>query len=108
MTIENLINEYTEQIKDLIADNEIEDIDTLNDLIWEMIDNDENVIYYHKAREISRIIGDFTPFDTSILTGERFENESQMAFENIYHLIYNKIDIENLLIAQLWSDWSQI
>ena len=99
MTINNLINEYTEQIKDLILDNEIKDIDTLNDLIWEMIDGDENVIYTYKAKQISDTIGQYDAFDTSYITGERFEDVSQMAFENIYHLIYNEIDIESLLIA---------
>ena len=99
MTLENLINEYTEQIKDLIADNEIEDIDTLNELIFEMIDNDENVIYIHKAKLISDTIGKYDAFDTSDISGERFEYWSQVAFENIYHLIYNEIDIESLLNA---------
>ena len=99
MTLENLINEYTEQIKDLILENEINDIDTLNDLIWEMIDGDENVIITHKAKQISVFIGRYDAFDTSDISGERFENWSHVAFENIYHLIYNEIDIESLLNA---------
>jgi hypothetical protein len=99
MTIENLINEYSEQIKELILDNEINDIDTLNDLIFQMIDSDENVIYTHKAKQISEIIGQYDAFDTSDISGERFENWSQVAFENIYHLIYNEIDLESLLNA---------
>ena len=99
MTIENLINEYTEQIKNLILDNEINDIDTLNDLILEMIDSDENVIYTYKAKQISEIIGQYDAFDTSYDTGERFSNWSDVAFENIYHLIYNEIDLESLLNA---------
>ncbi len=99
MTIENLINEYTEQIKDLILENEIKDIDKLNDLIYEMINMDENVIYTYKAKEISELIGGYDAFDTSDITGERFENWHQVAFENIYHLIYNDIDIESLLDA---------
>jgi hypothetical protein len=99
MTIENLINEYSEQIKNLILDNEIEYIETLNDLIFEMIDGDENVIYTHKAKQISETIGRYDPFDTSEETGERFENWSQVAFENIYFLIYEEIDLESLLSA---------
>ncbi len=97
MTNTNLINEYTEQIKGLILDNEIKDVDTLNDLIWEMIDSDENVVYTYKAKEISETIGQYDAFDRSEITGERFENWSQLAFENIYHLIYENIDIESLL-----------
>ena len=99
MTIENLINDYTEQIKDLILKNEINDIDTLNDLIFEMIDSDENVIYTYKAKQISETICQYDAFDTSYITGEKFDNWSQVAFENIYHLIYNEIDLESLLNA---------
>ena len=99
MTLENLINDYTEQIKDLILDNEIKDIDTLNDQILQMIDGDENVIYTYKAKEISEYIGQYDAFYTSDITGERFDNWSQVAFENIYYLIYENIDIESLLIA---------
>ena len=101
MTINNLINEYTEQIKDLILENEIKDVDTLNDLIWEMIDGDENVIYTYKAKQISETIGQYDAFDTSYITGERFDNWSQLAFENIYHLIYNEIDTEYILLESL-------
>jgi hypothetical protein len=99
MTNTNLINDYTEQIKELILHNEINDIDTLNDLIFEMIDSDENVIYTYKAKQISGIIGEYDAFDTSDISGERFNNWSQVAFENIYHLIYNEIDLESLLNA---------
>ena len=99
MTINNLISEYTEKIKDLIADNEIKYIEQLNDLIFEMVDNDANVIYTHKAKQISETIGRYDAFDTSEETGERFNDWSQVAFENIYYLIYEEIDIENLLNA---------
>ncbi len=99
MTINNLINEYTEQIKDLILDNEIKHIEQLNELIFEMVDNDENVIYTHKAKQISETIGRYDAFDTSEETGERFDNWSQVAFENIYYLIYEEIDLESLLSA---------
>jgi hypothetical protein len=97
MSRTDLINDYNEQIEDLILDNDIKDIDTLNDLIWEMIDSDENVIYTYKAKEISKLIGDYDAFDTSDMTGERFDNWSQVAFENIYHLIYENIDIDLVL-----------
>ena len=99
MTLENLINDYTEQIKDLILDNEIKDIDTLNDQILQMIGGDKNVIYTYKAKEISEYICQYDAFDTSDITGERFENWPQVAFQNIYYLIYENIDTESLLIA---------
>ena len=97
MNRKDLIDAYTEQIKDIIFNNEIKDIDTLNDLIFEMIDSDENVIYTYKAKEISELIGDYDAFDTSNMTGERFDNWSQVAFENIYDLIYENIDMDLVL-----------
>ena len=97
MSRADLINDYHEQIEDLILTEEIENVDTLHEFIFQMINDDENVIYTYKAKEISKLIGDYDAFDTSDMTGERFDNWGQVAFENIYHLIYENIDIDLVL-----------
>ena len=78
--------------------NSVKDIeDSLTDSIFEMIDSMQEVIYTYKAKEISKIIGLYDAFDTSDLTGERFDNWSQVAFENLYSFIYNEVDVFGLI-----------
>tara|TARA_R110002074_G_scaffold239417_1_gene411212 strand:- start:341 stop:676 length:336 start_codon:yes stop_codon:yes gene_type:complete len=102
-TKNELIQQMSEQITDIINEaseftNDFDDVqETVNDRIWEMIDGSEYVIYTHKAKEISKAINLYDAFDTSDITGERFANWSQVAFENLYALIYNEIDVTELI-----------
>ena len=108
MYIKNeLIEEMSEQITDIINEaseftNDFDDVqETVNDRIWEMINNSEYVIYTHKAKEISKTINLYDAFDISDITGERFADWSQVAFENLYSLIYNNIDVAELIETTL-------
>ena len=70
----------------------------LDDLIWQTIDGCQDVIYTYKAEQISQIIGTYSAFDTwDTVTGEKFENWSQVAFANIYDLIQEHIDIDFII-----------
>ena len=106
-TKNELINQMSEQITDIIKEaseftNDINEVqDTTNELIWEMIDNSQFVIYTHKAKEISKTINLYDAFDTSDITGERFADWSQVAFENLYAFIYNEIDVATLIETTL-------
>ena len=75
--------------------------ETVNDLIFQMIDGMQEVIYTYKAKEISEIIGIYDAFDTSDMTGERFENWSQVAFENIYELMIQTLSISQIIEKEL-------
>ena len=106
-TKNELIQEMTEQITDIINEaseftNDINEVqDTTNDRIWEMINDSEFIIYTHKAKEISYIINLYDVFDVSDITGERFSDWSQVAFENLYSFIYNEIDVAELIETTL-------
>ena len=104
MYIKNeLIEQMSEQITDIINEaseftNDFDDVqETVNDEIFQMINDSEFVIYTHKAKEISKTINLYDAFDTSDITGERFADWSQVAFENLYSLIYNEIDVNELI-----------
>jgi len=106
-TKNELINQMSEQITDIIKEaseftNDINEVqDTTNELIWDMINNSQFVIYTHKAKEISKTINLYDAFDTSDITGERFADWSQVAFENLYAFIYNEIDVATLIETTL-------
>ena len=106
-TKNELIEQMSEQITDIINEasefnNDINEVqDTVNDEIFQMIDNSEYIIYTNKAKEISKTIGLYDAFDTSDICGERFEGWSQVAFENLYALIYNEIDVAELIETTL-------
>ena len=103
--IETLENNIIEMVRYEINQNNldtVEDIeDAVNDEIFQMIDGMQEVIYTYKAKEISEIIGLYDAFDTSENTGERFENWSQVAFENIYELMNNEISISQIIEKEL-------
>ena len=102
-TKNELIEQMSEQITDIINEaseftNDFDDVqETVNDEIFQMINDSEFVIYTHKAKEISKTINLYDAFDTSDITGERFADWSQVAFENLYSLIYNEIDVNELI-----------
>jgi len=106
-TQNELIEQMSEQITDIIKEasefttdfDEVEE--TTNERIWEMIDNSQFIIYTHQAKEISKTINLYDAFDTSDITGERFDNWSQVAFENLYAFIYNNIHVNELIETTL-------
>lgn len=88
--------DYNEDI--VRMESEQDDIDDdLNDHIFEIINDSYYVIYTHAAKEVIEVLGYFDPFDIGDITGARFENYSQCAFENIYRLIYDDINPNILL-----------
>ena len=106
-TKNELINEMWGQITDIINEHSdftknFEDVsESVNNEIFQMIDNSEYVIYTNKAKEISKTIDLYDAFDTSDISGERFEDWSQVAFENLYAMIYNNIDVDGLIKTTL-------
>ena len=106
-TKNELIEQMSEQITDIIKEAseftiDFDDVqETVNDEIFQMINDSQFVIYTHKAKEISKTINLYDAFDTSDITGERFDNWSQVAFENLYSLIYNNIDVSELIETTL-------
>tara|TARA_R100001015_G_C4621420_1_gene178604 strand:+ start:683 stop:1096 length:414 start_codon:yes stop_codon:yes gene_type:complete len=75
--------------------------DSIQDMLHEIIDGCEDVIYTHNAKKISDIIGKYDAFGTWDVTGERFNNWMQVAYANIYDLIQEEIDIEKLIVECL-------
>ena len=115
-TENELLQQMSEQITDIIKEQieyvtlsdwgtvyetaeEIEE--SVNDEIFQMINDSEYVIYTHNAEEISKTISLYDAFGTSDITGERFDNWSQVAFENLYAFIYNEIDVAELIETTL-------
>ena len=98
-------NEWSQFV---IGDDKYNFIRRVDELIWEYIDGDEDVIYTYNAKEISKIIGTYDCFDEWDLTGEQFKNWSQCAFANIYDLIQDNICIEKLIRQELINDTLQL
>ena len=93
---------------DFIAGNDKDEFITkVDELIWEAIDGDQDVIYTYNAKEISGIIGTYDCFDEWDLTGEQFKNWSQCAFANIYDLVQENISVEKLIRQELINDTLQ-
>ena len=105
-TIINIIDDVIEydfnkmSTTDLIL-NKDDIAEKVEEQLWQTIDGCEDVIYYYKAEKISNVIGLYNAFDTSDMTGQQFNNWCECAFENIYTLIYNEIDINNLIIDSI-------
>lgn len=117
MTRHAIIEDWKQTINDLIqelhtynfTDLKLDDLNysfnlddfraELEDQIWQSIDGCQDVIYTYKAEEISNIIGTYSAFDTwDNVTGEKFDNWSQVAFANIYDLIQENIDLDALIL----------
>lgn len=125
-TKNDIIKEWTETIEDIIQDVKEYDfkendwidfsfgrdrddfISRVEELIWESIDGNQDVIYTYNAKEISGIIGTYDCFDEWDLTGDKFANWSQCAFANIYDLIQENISIEGLIRDEFISDTLQL
>lgn len=110
MTKNELINDWTETIKDIIKelkeynfkDDAPNDIDTenfyevLNERLWETIDGCSDVIYTRNAKEVVDAL-DIDVFDFDPTTGERYNSWSHAAFSGIYEMIQEEINIDGLI-----------
>ena len=111
ITIQDILKEVKEydfndnEWSDFVLGEDKENfIARVNELIWEYIDGDQDVIYTYNAKQISGIIGNYDCFDEWDLTGEKFADWSQCAFANIYDLIQENICIEKLIREELIND----
>ncbi len=99
MNYQELIEEYTSDIKDIIINNElkVDDMDRLYDLMYEQFSGDRNVIITYQAKQLVEAIGHYDAFDTHEETGERFSDWSDLAYENLMVLVRDEIDMDVLL-----------
>tara|TARA_R100000951_G_scaffold47768_1_gene40752 strand:- start:54 stop:440 length:387 start_codon:yes stop_codon:yes gene_type:complete len=98
---------YNEWSNFVIGNGKNDFTSRVDELIWEYIDGDQDVIYTYNAKEISSIIGTYDCFDEWELTGEQFKDWSQCAFANIYDLIQENISIDKLIRQELINDTLQ-
>ena len=99
MNYQELIEEYTNDIKNIIIKNDLgsDDIDTLDKLMREQLIGDRNVIITYKAKQLVEAIGHYDAFDTNEETGERFSDWSDLAYKNLMVLVRDEIDMDVLL-----------
>lgn len=67
-------------------------LDLVNDRLHQ--DFDSAVIYTQTAKDIVQCIGLADIFETSEMSGERFESWEHCAYENLYLFVNENIDIE--------------
>ena len=102
-TIEDIIQDLIKYEFEYSSDTDIlvtnrDDFNTrIEEMIWEALNDDQDVIYTHKAKEIIDIINIYDIFDEWEITGERFKDYSSCAFANLYDFIQNEISIDDLV-----------
>mgnify|MGYP005990905651 CR=1 FL=1 len=82
---------------DILVTNRDDFNTRIEEMIWEVLNDDQDVIYTHKAKEIIDIINIYDIFDEWEMTGERFKDYSSCAFANLYDFIQNEISINDLV-----------
>ena len=82
-------------LENLIDGYDIQDSDEARDMVFEIIDGLEEVIYNYQAKKICEAF-DMDPFDYSEITGERYENYNVMAFELIERKFFEAYDLEEI------------
>ena len=82
---------------DILVTNRDDFNTRIEEMIWEALNDDIDVIYTHKAKEIIDIINIYDIFDEWEMTGERFKDYSSCAFANLYDFIQNEISINDLV-----------
>lgn len=102
----NEVKVIPHEVKEFLDGTEI--TDGIDSDIWSAIDSSQQVIYTWRAIEVSKAIGQYDAFDFSDITGERFENWSQVAFENLHHLIYQELDFEELMTEAINERYARI
>ena len=101
--IEDIIQDLIKYEFDDFSDTDIlitnrDDFNTrIEEMMWESLNDDQDVIYTHKAKEVINIIDIYDIFDEWELTGERFKDYSSCAFANLYDFIQNEISIDDLI-----------
>ena len=102
-TIEDIIQDLIKYEFDDYSDTDIlvtnrDDFNTrIEEMIWESLNDDQDVIYTHKAKEVINTINIYDIFDEWEMTGERFKDYSSCAFANLYDFIQNEISIDDLI-----------
>ena len=102
-TIEDIIqdlikyefNDYSDA--DILVTNRDDFNTRIEEMIWESLNDDQDVIYTHKAKEVINIIDIYDIFDEWDLTSERFNDYSSCAFANLYDFIQNEINVNDLI-----------
>ena len=82
-------------LENLIDGYDINDSDEARDMVFEIIDGLEEVIYNYQAKKICEAF-EMDPFDHSEITGERYENYNVMAFELIERKFFEAYDLEEI------------
>lgn len=83
--------EFEEDIQ--VSDYLLEFVDAVNENMWATLDN--MCTYTSKCIEYVEIIGAYDVFDVSEVSGERFENWQQVAFENM-NWLYREVVCEHI------------
>ncbi len=110
ITKNNLIQDWTDTIKDIIIDVkafEYEDVHSddiqtedfyehVNEQLWQTIDGCQEVIYTHQAKQVVDALY-IDIFDNDPMTGEQYSNWSHAAFSGIYEMINEEINIDDLI-----------
>ena len=68
-------------------------VDAVNENMWATLDN--MCTYTNRCIEYVKIIGAYDVFDVSEISGERFENWHQVAFENL-NWLYREVICEHI------------
>jgi hypothetical protein len=68
----------------------------LYDMLHELIDQSQYVIYTNKSKEVVECLNYYTPFCENDITGEQFKSYNECAYANIYQLIIDNLDLEDM------------
>lgn len=105
--IESQLNwKFNDRIKDMeIAFNE--DNHLIHEIVHELIDQSQYVIYTGQAKQVVEQFNYFTPFCVAESTGERFASWSHCAYDNIYKALYDNLDFEEIVARFLARERSK-
>ena len=78
----------------------------LYDMLHELIDQSQYVIYTNKSKEVVECLNYYTPFCENDMTGEQFKSYNECAYANIYTLIQDNLDLEDM-VARFIADKRQ-
>ena len=98
---------FNGRIKDMQIALDDQDI-YLDELLDEIIEGSEYVIYTNKSKEVVETLNYYTPFCISDLTGEQFKSYNECAFANIYQLCQDNFDLEEMAAAFLRKKRAEI
>ena len=61
-----------------------------------IVDQSQEVIYTYQAKQVCDVL-DIDIFGESEMTGERYESWSHAAFDGLYSMIYENIDLDEII-----------